>query len=95
MKTRSSSACEMKLQQKPDETKKVVWNLHDEIAKVIVRGLARGFDFNGKHKEMLEIIAMRGEENDHRFHDLVKRLVSKYGGSFESSAILLAMKWSG
>ncbi|KAK3219523.1 hypothetical protein Dsin_013493 [Dipteronia sinensis] len=60
MKTRSSSACEMKLQQKADETKKVVWNLHNEIAKVIVRGLARGFDFNGKRKEMLEIIAMRG-----------------------------------
>ena len=33
-----------------------------------------------KKKELLEILARRGEENDNRFHDLVKRLVSKYGG---------------
>ncbi|KAK3206386.1 hypothetical protein Dsin_020432 [Dipteronia sinensis] len=77
MITMSSSACDIKLQQKPEEKIKVVWNLHDEIAKVIERGLARGFDFNGKKNEMLEIIARRGKENDNRFHDLVKRLVSK------------------
>ena len=48
MKTRSSSACDIKLQQKPAKKIKVVWNLHDEIAKVIERDLACGFDFNGK-----------------------------------------------
>ena len=65
-------------QRKPEKKTKVVWNLNDEIVKVIERGLALGFDFNGKKKVMLEIIAGMGNENDNRFHELVKSLVSKY-----------------
>ena len=78
MKTRSVSGCDSIQQRKPEVKTNVVWNLHDEIAKVIERGLARGLDFNGKKKVILEIIAMRVEKNDNRFHELVKILVSKY-----------------
>ncbi|KAK3205708.1 hypothetical protein Dsin_019754 [Dipteronia sinensis] len=52
MKTRSVSVCDAMQQLKPQMKTNVVWNLHDEIAKVIERGLARGFDFNGKKKMM-------------------------------------------
>jgi hypothetical protein len=78
MKTVSVCVCDALQQLKPQLKTKVVWNLHDDIAKVIERGLARGFDFNGKKKMMLKIMAIWGEENDNRFNEFVKSLVSKY-----------------
>ncbi|KAK3183320.1 hypothetical protein Dsin_030606 [Dipteronia sinensis] len=52
-------------------------NLEDEVAKVLEKGLTLGLNFNGKRKELLDIIAKRDEVNDNRFRDLVRRLVLK------------------
>ncbi|KAK3199272.1 hypothetical protein Dsin_022687 [Dipteronia sinensis] len=57
---------------------KVGWSLDEEIVKVLERGMALGFEFNGKKKELLEIINSRKKENDTRFHDLVRNLVQKH-----------------
>ncbi|KAI9153335.1 hypothetical protein LWI28_009772 [Acer negundo] len=54
--------------------KKVVWSLEEEITKVIEKGMALGFEFNGKKKVLLEIITIRKKENDNRFHELVCKL---------------------
>ncbi|TXG46270.1 hypothetical protein EZV62_028233 [Acer yangbiense] len=58
------SVCDSMQQWKPEMKTKVVWNLHNEIAKVIERGLALGFDFNGKKKMMLEIIVRKGKNDN-------------------------------
>ncbi|KAK3211863.1 hypothetical protein Dsin_016569 [Dipteronia sinensis] len=50
---------------------KEVWNLEEEFAKVLEKGLAIGLNFNGRRKELLEIIAKRKEVNDNRFRDLM------------------------
>ncbi|KAI9177534.1 hypothetical protein LWI28_016398 [Acer negundo] len=57
---------------------KKLWNLEEETAKVLEKGLAMGFDFNGKKEELKEIMARRKDVNDNRFCDLVRRLVSKF-----------------
>ncbi|KAK3223404.1 hypothetical protein Dsin_010429 [Dipteronia sinensis] len=81
MKTRSSSVHD-KIQYQIREFKnKVGWSLEEEIVKVLEKGMALGFDFNGKKKELLEIINSRKKENDTRFHDLVKNLVHKFRSS--------------
>ena len=46
--------------------------------KVLEKGMALGFEFNGKKKELLEIINSRKKENDTRFHDLVRNLIQKF-----------------
>ncbi|KAK0597159.1 hypothetical protein LWI29_022326 [Acer saccharum] len=56
---------------------KVGWSLEEEIVKVLKKGMAIGFEFNGKKKELLEIINSRKKEDDRRFHDLVRNLVQK------------------
>ncbi|KAK0599175.1 hypothetical protein LWI29_002961 [Acer saccharum] len=57
---------------------KEVWNLEDEVTRVLEKGLALGLDLNGRKKELIEIIARREEENDSRFRDLVRRLVQNH-----------------
>ena len=59
----------------------MAWNLEDEVMKVLEKGMALGFNFNGKKKELLEIIAGREDVNDNRFQDLVRRLVLKHKAS--------------
>ncbi|KAK0579209.1 hypothetical protein LWI29_022866 [Acer saccharum] len=76
MKTRSISVGETRLHHKLEE--KEVWNLDDEIVKVFERGLALGLDFNGRKKEISELIARRDVKNDNRFRVLVKTLVAKH-----------------
>ncbi|KAK3193094.1 hypothetical protein Dsin_024404 [Dipteronia sinensis] len=78
MVTRSSSAAIKSQHQNSKAKSRVVWNLEDQIAKVLESGLARGADFHGKKRELVEIIASRKVENDNRFHDLVRNLVFKY-----------------
>ncbi|KAK0595375.1 hypothetical protein LWI29_006006 [Acer saccharum] len=57
---------------------KEVWNLEEEVTKVLEKGLAIGLNFNGRRKELLEIIARRKEVNDNRFQDLVRNLVQNH-----------------
>ncbi|KAK3225980.1 hypothetical protein Dsin_005842 [Dipteronia sinensis] len=46
---------------------KEVWNLEDEVAKVLKKGLALGLNFNWKKKELLDIIAKRDEAACYNF----------------------------
>ncbi|KAK0577545.1 hypothetical protein LWI29_034786 [Acer saccharum] len=78
---RSSRACEKTKQLNPKFINNMVWNLEDEVVKVLEKGMALGFNFNGKKKELLEIIAGREDVNDNRFQDLVRRLVLKHKAS--------------
>ncbi|KAK3183467.1 hypothetical protein Dsin_030753 [Dipteronia sinensis] len=57
---------------------KELWNLEEEMAKVMEKGLAMGFDFNGRKEELKVIMARRKDMNDNRFFDLVKKLVCKF-----------------
>ena len=66
------------MQQNFELNNKVTWNLEDEVAKVLEKGLALGFNFCGKKQELVEIIARRKEANDFRFRDLVRSLVLKH-----------------
>ncbi|KAK3227326.1 hypothetical protein Dsin_007188 [Dipteronia sinensis] len=75
---RNSKACEKMKQQNPERINIVAWNLEDKVAKVLEKGMALGFNFYGKKKELLEIIASREEVNNNRFRDLVRRLVLKH-----------------
>ncbi|KAK0578717.1 hypothetical protein LWI29_015000 [Acer saccharum] len=75
LKTRSISVGETRLHHKLEEE---VWNLDDEIVKVFERGLALVLDFNGRKKEISELIARRDVKNDNRFLVLVKTLVAKH-----------------
>ena len=43
-----------------------MWNLVDEVAKVIETGKALGFDFNGREEEISVIVAIREEEDEER-----------------------------
>ncbi|KAI9191295.1 hypothetical protein LWI28_006506 [Acer negundo] len=52
--------------------KKRVWNLKEEIANVIKNGMDLGCEFNGRKKELRELMAMRDDEKDNRFHELVR-----------------------
>ena len=55
-----------------------MWNLEEEIAKVLEVGLARGVNFYGNKRELTEIMASKKAENDNRFRDLVRTLVLKF-----------------
>ena len=44
----------------------MVWNLEEEIAKVIETGVALGFDFGGKEKTIKEELSRREKEDDDR-----------------------------
>ncbi|KAK3219527.1 hypothetical protein Dsin_013497 [Dipteronia sinensis] len=78
MTLRSSNAYEKKKQQFFESNTKMVWNLEEEVVKVFEKGIALGFNFYGRKKELLEIIDSRKEVNDNRFRDLVRRLVLKH-----------------
>ncbi|KAK0589005.1 hypothetical protein LWI29_008388 [Acer saccharum] len=67
---RNFKACEKVMQQNFEINNKVTWNLEDEVAKVLEKVVALGFNFYGKKKELIEIIARRKEVNDIRFQDL-------------------------
>ncbi|KAK0583469.1 hypothetical protein LWI29_037316 [Acer saccharum] len=75
--TRSSSVHDKTQHQLREVKNKVGWCLEEEIVKVMEKGMALGFEFNGKKKELLEIISSRKKENDTRFHDLVRNMVQK------------------
>ncbi|TXG64505.1 hypothetical protein EZV62_011499 [Acer yangbiense] len=72
---RSSKACEKTKQLNPKLVNNVAWNLEDEVVKVLEKGMALGFNFNGKKKELIEIIACREDVNDNRFQDLIKQVL--------------------
>ncbi|KAK0600147.1 hypothetical protein LWI29_012125 [Acer saccharum] len=73
-KRRDSKACEKRKQQNSEPNNKLTWNIEDEVVKVLEKGIALGFNFYGRKKELLDIIAKRDEVNDNRFQDLVRRL---------------------
>ncbi|KAK0579324.1 hypothetical protein LWI29_024585 [Acer saccharum] len=58
--------------------KEIVWNLEEEIAKVFEKGMDLGCEFNGRKKELREMMAMRDDKKDNRFRELVRWLVSNY-----------------
>ncbi|TXG65219.1 hypothetical protein EZV62_006494 [Acer yangbiense] len=45
---------------------KELYNLDEEIVKVMEKGMAMGFDFNGRKEELMEIMARRKDGNDNR-----------------------------
>ncbi|KAK3220673.1 hypothetical protein Dsin_014643 [Dipteronia sinensis] len=75
MKSRSCSERDKVLFQDSEVRDMKGWNIENEIVKVLEKGMALGCDFYGKKKEMIEIMATRNE--DTRFHELVRILVSK------------------
>ncbi|KAK0576356.1 hypothetical protein LWI29_016017 [Acer saccharum] len=75
---RNSSASCIGQDQEPEVNIKVLLNLEEEITKVMEKRMAMGFYFNGRKEELMEIMTRRGEGNDNKFRDLVRRLVSKY-----------------
>ncbi|KAI9165576.1 hypothetical protein LWI28_016713 [Acer negundo] len=77
MKTRGSSIHNKIQHQIREVQNKVGWSLEEEIVKVLKKGMALGFEFNGKKKKLLEIINSRKKDNDTRFHVLVRNLVQK------------------
>ncbi|TXG71110.1 hypothetical protein EZV62_006045 [Acer yangbiense] len=72
---RSFKACEKVKLQNSGLNNKVMWNLEDEVAKVLEKGIALVFNFHGKEKELSEIISRREEVNDNRFRDLVRCVI--------------------
>ena len=58
--------------------KEIVWNLEEEIAKVFEKGMDLGCEFNGRKKELREMMAMRDDKKDNRFRELVRWLISNY-----------------
>ncbi|TXG72187.1 hypothetical protein EZV62_000766 [Acer yangbiense] len=77
MSLRSFSVCSNSKNQNSELNSKEVWNLEDEVAKVLEKGLALCLNFIGRKKRLLDIITKRDEMNDNRFRDLVRRLVFK------------------
>ncbi|KAK3225267.1 hypothetical protein Dsin_005129 [Dipteronia sinensis] len=78
MNLRSFGVCSNLKIQNSEIISMEIWNLEEEVMKVLEKGLAIGLNFNGRKKELLEIIARREEENDDRFRDLVRSLVQKH-----------------
>ncbi|KAK2639828.1 hypothetical protein Ddye_027623 [Dipteronia dyeriana] len=77
---RSSEAYENMKQQNSELINKVVWNLEDEVVKVLEKGIAMRFNFYGRKKESIDIITKR-DMNDNRFRVLVRRLVLKHNAT--------------
>ncbi|KAI9186182.1 hypothetical protein LWI28_014499 [Acer negundo] len=54
---------------------KLSWNLEEEIAKVIETGVALGFNFNGKEKEIGGEVARREMEDEEKLRPVNQQLL--------------------
>lgn len=49
-----------------EESRKILWNTEEKVAKVIETGAALGFDYNGQEEEIVEYVTLRKREDEDR-----------------------------